>query len=224
MVHSVTAWIFGLQQSHEMWHTALLAPWFVSSALVCGTGLVMCAAVALRAAGYLQWDQADLVKLAKLLAVFLLVDLYFFGCDLLTEGFPAASGAEVVAMLVSGPLAPFFWGEVILSVLAVVICVVPSLRTTPMMVAAGLFAIAAIFCKRVQLLVGGFQVPNLDYPAAMTPFTVTDWQGNMATAYEGLVYWPTPLEFGVALGVVALGFLVFFLGLKLLPLRPAGDE
>ena len=41
LVHSVTAWIFGLQQSHEMWHTALLAPWFVSSALVCGTGLVM---------------------------------------------------------------------------------------------------------------------------------------------------------------------------------------
>ncbi|WP_305299782.1 NrfD/PsrC family molybdoenzyme membrane anchor subunit, partial [Parvibacter caecicola] len=152
------------------------------------------------------------------------VDLYFFGCDLLTEGFPAASGAEVVAMLVSGPLAPFFWGEVVLSVLAVVICVVPRLRTTPMMVAAGLFAIAAIFCKRVQLLVGGFQVPNLDYPAAMTPFTVTDWEGNMATAYEGLVYWPTPLEFGVALGVVALGFLVFFLGLKLLPLKPADEQ
>ena len=224
MVHSVTAWIFGLQQSHEMWHTALLAPWFVSSALVCGTGLVICAAVALRAAGYLKWEQSDLVKLAKLLAVFLLVDLYFFGCDLLTEGFPAASGAEVVAMLVSGPLAPFFWGEVVLSVLAVVICVVPRLRTTPLMVVAGLFAIAAIFCKRVQLLVGGFQVANIDWPAVLTPYTVTDWEGNMATAYQGLVYWPTPLEFGVALGVVALGFLVFFLGLKLLPLRPAGDE
>ncbi|TJW10166.1 polysulfide reductase [Parvibacter caecicola] len=224
MVHSVTAWIFGLQQSHEMWHTALLAPWFVSSALVCGTGLVICAAVALRAAGYLQWDQADLVKLAKLLAVFLLVDLYFFGCDLLTEGFPAASGAEVVAMLVSGPLAPFFWGEVVLSVLAVVICVVPQLRTTPLMAAAGIAAILAIFCKRVQLLVGGFQVANIDMPAVLTPYTVTDWQGNMATAYQGLVYWPTPLELGIALGVVGLSFLIFFLGLKLLPLRPAGRE
>ena len=30
LVHSVTAWIFGLQQAHEFWHTALLAPWFVS--------------------------------------------------------------------------------------------------------------------------------------------------------------------------------------------------
>ena len=46
----------------------------------------------------------------------------------------------------------------------------------------------------------------------------------MAQAYQGLVYWPTPLEFGVALGVVALGFLVFFLGLKLLPLKPADER
>ena len=223
MVHSVTAWIFGLQQSHEMWHTALLAPWFVSSALVCGTGLVICAAVALRAAGYLTWEQANLVKLAKLLAVFLLVDLYFFGCDLLTEGFPAASGAEIVAMLVSGPLAPFFWGEIILSVLAVIICVVPQLRTSPLLVVAGIFAIVAIFCKRVQLLVGGFQVANIDWPAVLTPYTVTDWQGNMAQAYQGMVYWPTPLEFGIALGVVGLSFLVFFLGLKVLPLKPADE-
>ena len=153
-----------------------------------------------------------------------MVDLYFFGCDLLTEGFPAASGAAVVEMLVSGPLAPFFWGEVVLSVVAVVICVVPQLRTTPLMVAAGLCAIAAIFCKRAQLRVGGFQLPNVDLPAVMTPFTVTNWEGNMAQAYAGMVYWPTPLEFGIALGVVALAFLIFFLGLKFLPLKSADQE
>ena len=51
LVHSVTAWIFGLQQGREMWHTALLAPWFVSSALVCGTALVMVVAIALRRSG-----------------------------------------------------------------------------------------------------------------------------------------------------------------------------
>ncbi|MCI8451604.1 MAG: polysulfide reductase NrfD, partial [Eggerthellaceae bacterium] len=70
LVHSVTAWIFGLQQSHEMWHTALLAPWFVSSALVCGTGLVLLVAIGLRRAGYLALEQAYLVKLAKLLGAF----------------------------------------------------------------------------------------------------------------------------------------------------------
>ncbi len=37
-------------------------------------------------------EQANFVKLAKLLGAFVMVDLYFFGCDLLTEGFPAGSG------------------------------------------------------------------------------------------------------------------------------------
>ena len=87
--------------------------------------------------------------------------------------------------------------------------------------AASLLAIAGIFCKRVQLLVGGFQITNLDLPFAMNSMSVTYADGTLADAYANLVYWPTPLEFGVTLGVVALGFLIFFLGLKFLPLRPA---
>ena len=87
--------------------------------------------------------------------------------------------------------------------------------------AASLLAIAGIFCKRVQLLVGGFQIANLDLPFAMNSMSVTNWEGTLTEAYAGMVYWPTPLEFGVTLGVVALGCLIFFLGLKFLPLRPS---
>ena len=223
LVHSVTAWIFGLQQAHGMWHTALLAPWFVSSALVCGTALVMVVCMALSKAGYLEFSRENLVRLAKLLGAFLVVDLYFFGCDLLTEGFPGGEGLAVVDMLVSGPLAPFFWGEVVLCVAAAVICFVPSLRTAPLLAAAGVAAILAILCKRVQLLVGGFQVPNLDYAAAMTPMTATSWESGMAGAYQGMVYWPAPIEWGVCAGVVALAVLIFLLGLKFLPLRPKAE-
>ncbi len=220
LVHSVTAWIFGLQQSHEMWHTALLAPWFVSSALVCGTGLVTLVCMALSRAGYLELSRESLVKLVKLLGAFVVVDLYFFGCDLLTEAFPGGEGLAVVEMLVSGPLAPFFWGEVVLCVAAAVVCFTPSLRTTPLLVAASAAAILAILCKRVQLLVGGFQLANVDLPGAVTPMTLTNWEAGLQGAYQGLVYWPAPLEWGVALGVVALAVLVFLLGLKFLPLRP----
>ncbi len=219
LVHSVTAWIFGLQQAHEFWHTALLAPWFVSSALVCGTALVLAVVIALRRVGYLELDQSNIAKMTKMLGAFVVVDLYFFGCDLLTSAFPGGSGAEVVAMLVSGPLAPFFWVEIIGCALAATVCFVPRLRTNPLIVVASLLAIVGIFCKRVQLLVGGFQIPNLDYAGPATPYTVTGWESGLSGAYQGMVYWPTPLEFGIVLGVVALGVLMLLVGLKYLPLR-----
>ncbi len=223
LVHSVTAWIFGLQQGREVWHTALLAPWFVSSALVCGTALVMVVAMALRKAGYLSLDQSNMVKLAKLLGAFVMVDLYFFGCDLLTEAFPAGSGLEVVAMLTTGPLAPYFWVEIIGCAICAVICFTPALRTNTLLVIGSLLAIIGIFCKRVQLLVGGFQIANLDYAGPLTSMQHTAFDSGLSGVYGQMVYWPTPLELGVALGVVALGALVFLLGIKLLPLRPAGD-
>lgn len=224
LVHSVTAWIFGLQQGREMWHTALLAPWFVSSVLVCGTALVMVVAIALRRAGYLELDRDHLVKLAKLLGAFVMVDLYFFGCDLLTEAFPAGSGLEVVQMLVSGPLAPYFWTEIVGCAACAAICFVPALRTNTLLVIGSLLAILGIFCKRVQLLVGGFQIANLDYAGPLTSMQHTAWDSGLSGIYGSMVYWPTPLEAGVTLGVVALGALVFLLGIKFLPLRPVGEE
>ncbi|RDB63964.1 polysulfide reductase [Gordonibacter sp. 28C] len=220
LVHSVTAWIFGLQQAHEFWHTALLAPWFVSSALVCGVALVLVVIIALRRAGYMELAQENVVKMVKLLGAFVCVDLYFFACDLLTSAFPGGSGTEVVNMLVAGPLAPFFWIEVVGCAITAVIAFVPRLRTNPLIVVGALLAIAGIFCKRVQLLVGGFQLPNLDYPGAMTSYTVTDTSGTLASAYQGMVYWPTPIEFGVVLGVFGLGVLLLLLGFKYLPLKP----
>ena len=220
LVHSVTAWIFGLQQGREMWHTAPLGPWFVSSALVCGVALVLVVVIALRKAGYLELDQSFVVKMAKLLGVFVCVDLYFFACDLLTEGFPGGHGVEVVSMLTTGPLAPFFWIEVVGCALTAIVCFTPKLRTNPLIVAAGLLAIVGIFCKRVQLLVGGFQLPNLDYAGPVSPYTVTGWESGMTAAYQGMVYFPTPLEFGVTLGVIGLGALLLLVGLKYLPLKP----
>ena len=139
----------------------------------------------------------------------------------MTEGFPGGSGAETVAMLTTGPLAPFFWVEVVGCALAAVVCFTPKLRTNPLIVLASLLAIAGIFCKRVQLLVGGFQIANLDYPGAMTQYTVTDWASGMAGAYQGMVYWPTPLEFAIAACGVGFGALLLLLGLKYLPLKPA---
>jgi len=221
LVHSVTAWIFGLQQSHEMWHTALLAPWFVSSALVCGTGLVLVVCIALRKSGYIAFEDSSMQKLAKMLGAFILVDLYFFGCDLLTAGYPGAEGAEVVAMLTSGPLAPFFWAEVACCAVAAVVCFAPSLRRPGPVAVAGVLAILGILFKRLQIIVGGFQIANLDqYASFANQYTVTNWENGLAAAYEGMVYAPQAIELGVTLGVIGLAAFLLFAGLRFLPLKP----
>ena len=207
MVHTVTAWIFGLQPSHELWYTALLGPWFVSSALVCGTALVMVVVIALRKAGRIELEQENVIKMAKLLGAFIAVDLYFFACDLLTSGFPQGAGAELVKMLVSGPLAPFFWVEVLGCIIAAVICFTPALRKNSLLVVAAVLAIIGIFCKRVQLLVGGFQQPNIDLPTVVTPYTQT------ANTVGNLVYWPTGIEWMVTLGVIGLAAALLCFGL-----------
>ncbi|MCI8366780.1 MAG: polysulfide reductase NrfD [Eggerthellaceae bacterium] len=224
LVHSVTAWIFGLQQGHEFWYTALLGPWFVSSALVCGTALVMVVCIALRKMGYLALDQAYIVKMAKMLAAFIAVDLYFFGCDLLTSAFPGGSGAEVVDMLVSGPLAPFFWFEVIGCAAAMVVCLVPALRRNGWLVAASVVAILGILCKRVQLLVGGFQLPNIPFANVEGPYAITFGGNGVDVAYSSLVYWPTGIEWIVTLGILGLAFALLCFGLAWLNLKPVAKE
>ena len=224
LVHNVTAWIFSLAPAHEFWHTALMGPWFVASALDCGTGLVLVVCLALRRAGYLALDQRHVANLAKMLAVFVLVDLYFYACDLLTSGYFGGEGAEVVAMLTTGALAPAFWTQIILMALSVAILVVPRLRTDAGVAVASVLAIVGVFCKRLQILVGGFQIPNLDMPGATTQFTVTNWEAGFTGAYQGMVYAPQPIEFGVAAGVLAMCVLFLLLGLKYLPLKPAGDK
>ncbi|MEG1831491.1 MAG: NrfD/PsrC family molybdoenzyme membrane anchor subunit [Raoultibacter sp.] len=223
LVHSVTAWIFGLQQAHEFWNTALLAPWFVSSALVCGVALVLVVVIALRRAGYMELAQENVIKMVKLLGVFVVVDLYFFGCDLLTAGFPGGSGAEVVSMLVTGPLALFFWIEIIGCIFAAAVAFVPRLRTNPLIVVAAVLAIIGIFCKRVQLLVGGFQMPNLDYAGVLSGPALTGAGTSSQGLMPALVYFPAPLEFGVMLGVLGLGALLLLLGLRYLPLAPSSS-
>ena len=219
-VHTVTAWIFSLSAAHEFWHTALMGPWFVASALDCGTALVLIVVIALQKAGRLTIERSSMVNLAKMLAVFTCVDLYFFACDLLTSGFPGGEGANVVAMLVTGPLAPFFWTQIACMVLACVILFVPRLRTKGGVVFASALVIAGVFCKRCEILVGGFQIPNIEFADVANQMTITNWESGMSLfGYQGLVYWPTPLEFGVALGVVALGGFLLLLGLKYLPLH-----
>lgn len=219
LVHSVTAWIFSLQVAHEFWHTALMAPWFVSSALVSGVSLVLIVVVCLKKAGYVAIAQENLVKMGKFLGVFLLVDLYFFGCDLLTSSYP---GGGAVDLLVTGPLAFFFWVEIIFSIVAIVITLVPQLRKTGFLTLAAVLAILGVYCKRIQIVVGGFSEPNLTQPTLESGVGLTEAGSALQSMFSSLVYFPSGFELLVGLCFFSFGVCLLLIGVKYLPLKPVG--
>lgn len=214
----VEALIFSAYTAHVYWHTALMIPWFVSSALASGCALLMIVSVALKALGVAKLEPAALPSLAKWLGVFVAVDLFMLASDLATAAYGGGAEGAMAAILVSGPLSGFFWTQIVCYGAALVIAFVPRLRTVPTLCAAAGLVLFGTFSKRVQLLVGGFQMPNLTEADTLTQFSLGNWLGGMESAYSAIVYAPSMLEVALAIGLLGAAALVFFAGTKLLDL------
>ena len=116
LVHSVTAWIFGLEAAREGWYSAVMAPLFVVSAMDSGLALLLLSLFGLDRAGWFKVDRRVIASLAGLLATCVAIDAYLVGCEALTMGYPGAGGAETLAIMTMGATAPLFWGEVLIGI------------------------------------------------------------------------------------------------------------
>lgn len=215
LVHSVTAWIFGLQIAKEGWFSAIMAPIFVASAMDSGLALLLIVLVALNAAGVFETPKRLIASLAGLLATCIAIDGFLIFCEALTMGYPGAAGAETLAVMVSGPTAPFFWAEVVggLAVPFLILVFAKNRERTGLVVGASVLVVAGVLCKRLWLLLTAFVIPNIvGAPGVLSGA----WM--MAGSYA-----PTAVEVLIVLGVPSLGALAFMaLGSKLLV--PAGAE
>ena len=224
LVHSVTAWIFGLEIAKEGWYSAIMAPIFVASAMDSGLALLLCALTGLKKAGKADVDDALFNNLGKLLATFIAVDAFFIGCELLTMGYPGAEGAEILAIMTTGSTAAFFWFEIIAGLLVpFVLLASPARRSNKTVVlAASALVILGVFCKRVWLLFTSFVTPNVYGGAGITLGTSAAQQPYANIWSLGGTYAPTVPEVLVALGVISLGVLIFLvLSEKLLAKKEA---
>ena len=224
LVHSVTAWIFGLEIAKEGWYSAIMAPIFVASAMDSGLALLLVVLAGLRKAGVLQVEQKLYANLAGLLATCIAVDAFFIGCEVLTMAYPGAAGAETLALMAFGPTAPFFWLEVVAGLL-VPFCILvfaKNRQKTGLVLLASALVILGVFCKRCWLLLTSFIVPNVQGANGITLGTLEAQQGGLGMWALGGSYAPTWTEVVIVLGVVALGALAFILlSRKLLASKPA---
>ncbi|WP_172135959.1 NrfD/PsrC family molybdoenzyme membrane anchor subunit [Adlercreutzia sp. ZJ473] len=212
LVHSVTAWIFGLQIAKEGWYTAVLAPIFVASAMDSGLALLLCVLAGLRKAGKFDVDQKLFSTLAGLLATCIAVDAFFIGCEVLTMAYPGAAGAETLAIMATGPTAPFFWFEVI-GGLVVPFCILVFAKNrekTSLVVASSALVILGVFCKRIWLLLTSFVIPNVEGAPGMSlgTFAAQNGGGEMWSLFGS--YCPTLPEILIALGAVSVGAIIFY--------------
>ena len=219
LLHSITAWIFGLQISRGFWYSAIMAPLFVSSALVSGLALVILLALALRRFGRLSFDDGLVGYLAGLLGVFIAVEAFFVLSEMLTAAYPAAPfEGDPVYRLVLGEYAPIFWFEVVVG-LAVpfVLVAIRRLRSDPRVVAvASGVAVLGIFVHRLNIVLNGLSYAPIGQPPGVSIGVAAEGQSSFAGS---LFYVPSLVEWLVVAGVIAFGALVFTIAALVLPLR-----
>jgi molybdopterin-containing oxidoreductase family membrane subunit len=222
LVHSVTAWIFGLQIAKEGWYSAIMAPIFVASAMDSGLAMLLIALAALRRAGVFEVEQKLFSSLAGLLATCIAVDAYFIGCEVLTMAYPGAEGAQTLALMTSGPTAPFFWFEIVCG-LAIPFCILVFSRNrqkTGLVLFASALVVLGVFCKRCWLLLTSFFEPNISGANGITLGTQAAQQSGANIWTLTGTYAPTWPEIVIVIAVFALGVLAFMVMCsKLLPKR-----
>lgn len=219
LLHSITAWIFGLQISRGFWYSAIMAPMFISSALVSGLGLVILLALICRRAGIVRFGNDLVAFLGGLLGVFIIVEAFFVFAEMLTAAYPGApEEADAIHRLLVGPYAPLFWFEALIGLLIpFAILVVRRLRWDPrwVVVAAGL-AIIGIWVHRLNLLLNGLSFLPIGIPPGASIGDAVGAPDSFAVSYW---YVPTVIEWLIVLGILAFGALLFTIVALALPMQ-----
>jgi len=217
LVHSITAWIFGLQISRGFWYSAIMPPLFITSALVSGLSLVVILAFVVRRTGSVSFGDELGSFLGGLLAVFLAVEAFLLLSEVLAGYYPGIP-TDAVHQLFSGRYAPGFAVEVIVGlVIPFVLLAVAAWRRRPrVVVVASVLALIGIFVHRANLIVIGLGKDPIALPPG-TPLGTPQTNGSSFAVSS--VYFPSIWEFLIVLGIVALSALLFTLAVRYVPLK-----
>jgi molybdopterin-containing oxidoreductase family membrane subunit len=224
LLHSITAWIFGLQISRPWWNTALMAPLFVTSAILSGTAVVALAAVAAHRFDRIRVPQETWNALAGLMAVAIAVDLFLVASDYITIlwGNVPRERAALDTILPGGSWQALFWLEWIVGgLIPFVLLVVPRLRRRlDLLALAAVLVCIGVYAFRIELVVGGMLRPLIHLAPGNA---LGSYQGSSSVFQFDGVYHPTWVEYGIVTGLVAFLALLILLGYRWLrPVERAG--
>lgn len=217
LVHSVTAWIFGLLVARPFWNTPLLAPLFISSALVSGTALVIATAAIVERLTNFVVGGAVYRGLRRLLLWFVAADAFLLFTEVMTtfvSGEP--DHREQLDVLLTGRLAPVFWAEVTIGLLLPAMILVFT-NTRRWIVTASVLLLAGVFAKRINILFAA----EFDPLVGLAPGIPGGRPGQPFRPDE--IYLPSWVELGVLTGMVAFFCTIVTIGVRYAVL-PHQDE
>jgi molybdopterin-containing oxidoreductase family membrane subunit len=206
-VHSVTGWIFGLMKSRPFWLSPLMAPIFLSSALVSGVALLIFVCIVVKRFAGFRIEEDTISDLARLLFMMIPIDIFFLLIEVLTVAYAhEPTYMRPLLFLLVGSNAPLFWFELTAgALLPFVILASPRYRRSArLLTLTSLLILAGIWLKRWNLLMAG------------TLFT-HEWFGW--AEYPVGSYTPTWVEWSVMTGIYGGAALLFTLLIKLLPVE-----
>jgi Ni/Fe-hydrogenase subunit HybB-like protein len=194
-IHTVTAFLYSGLPGRTFWLTAILAPRFLASAFAAGPALLILLCLLLRRLTNFDAGQEALRKLGIIVAYAMAINVFFVLLEIFTafySGIPRDK--ESFRFLFGGldgdrQMVPWMWTSVVAACVSLVLLLVPKLRQRESLLAtAAVLVFGSLWIEKgLGLMLGGF-VPS--------PL------GAVAR------YSPTAPEWGIVVGVWAIGALM----------------
>jgi Ni/Fe-hydrogenase subunit HybB-like protein len=205
--------VFAVLAARPFWNDIFTPVYMVASALLLGTsllGIVFFAVWRFRLAG---WERAGRLAIPS---IRLLLGIAIVAVALLVTRHMAAGLAgdtrglrEATEALLTGPLAPAFWGIRVVAGLVVpaILILLPRTRTPAGLLATSVLVMVGVASDRILFVSGGEIAP------------ITTGAGNVAAPYAGYV--PSLVELAIVAGAAAFIAVIYTLAERYLDLAEA---
>ncbi|TET39566.1 MAG: hypothetical protein E3J72_00125 [Planctomycetota bacterium] len=213
-VHSGTGAIFGFVP-RELYQSALLPPSFIAAALSSGTALMILVLLLLFKVTRRPLDENLVVRLGKLLAIFIVIVMYFVFVENAYRLYMPVSHEAGMYFLFGGFHSWVFWGGLIIlgSIVPAVILFNPAtVKRIPWIVVSCVLVVFGVLCERYIIV-----IPGQTHAPDLFPNMVVV---SSALAEGYVSYSISFYEVLQALGVVGIIGFAFVLGLKLFKMMP----
>jgi len=199
-IHTVTAFLYNGLAARPFWNSAILAPRFLASAFCSGPAILLVLLQILRRTTRFHVKDEAIFKIAELMAYTMGFNLFLTAAEVFKEFYSSTEHLVYIQYLFFGlkghsTLVPFAWAAQITGLAAFLLFLIPKTRTHWVTLNLGCLLIySSVYIEKgMGLIIPGF-----------TPDTLGE-------IYE---YRPSGTEIAVAMGIFAIGFLLFTLMLK----------